>query len=87
MQAPFLWSDRTRVRLEESDGANHALWDVDYVVEEPVRGFGLGDSEMFRFATVSFSYQHATSGDQVFFFIIRVKGVPMSFTGMSVSPN
>ena len=87
MQAPFLWDDRTRVRLEESDGANHALRDVDYVVEEPVRGFGLGDSEMFRFATVSFSYQHATSSDQVFFFIIRVEGVPMSFTSMSVSPN
>ena len=87
MQAPFLWDDRTRVWLKESDGANHALWDVYYVVEEPVGGFGLGDSEMFRFATVSFSYQHATSSDQVFFFVIGVEGVPMSFTGMSVSPN
>lgn len=87
MQAPFLWDDRTRVWLKESDGANHALRDVYYMVEEPVGGFGLGDSEMLRFATVSFSYQHATSSDQVFFFIIRVESVPMSFTGMSVSPN
>lgn len=87
MQAPFLWDDRTRVWLKESDGANHALRDVYYMVKEPVRRFGLGDSEMLRFATVSFSYQHATSSDQVFFFIIRVESVPMSFTGMSVSPN
>jgi hypothetical protein len=57
------------------------------MVEEPVGGFRLGDSEMFRFATVSFGYQHATSGDQVFFFVVRVESIPMAFTGMSVSPN
>ena len=87
MQAPFLWDDRTRVRFKKSDGPNHALWNVNHMVKEPVRAFGLGDSEMLRFATVSFSYQHATSSDQVFFFIVRVEGVPMAFTGMSVSPN
>ena len=87
MQAPFLWDDRTRVWLEESDGANHALWDVDYMVKEPVGGFRLGDSKMFRFATVSFGYQHATSSNQVFFFVVRVESVPMAFTGMSVCPN
>jgi hypothetical protein len=42
---------------------------------------------MFRFATVSFGYQHATSSNQVFVFVVRVKSVPMAFTGMSVSPN
>jgi hypothetical protein len=87
MQAPFLWDDRTRVWLEESDGTNHTLRDVDYMVKKPVGAFRLGDSEMFRFATVSFGYQHATSGDQVFFFVVRVECVPMAFTGVSVSPN
>jgi hypothetical protein len=57
------------------------------MVEEPVGAFGLGDGEMFRFATVSFGYQHATSSDQVFVFIVRVECVPMSFTGVSVSPD
>jgi hypothetical protein len=57
------------------------------MVKKPVGAFRLGDSKMFRFATVSFGYQHATSGDQVFVFIIGVKCVPMSFTGVSVSPN
>jgi hypothetical protein len=57
------------------------------MVKESVGAFRLGDGEMFRFATVSFGYQHATSGDQVFFFVVRVESVPMSFTGVSVSPN
>jgi hypothetical protein len=57
------------------------------MVKKPVGAFRLGDGEMFRFATVNFGYQHATSGDQVFFFVVRVECVPMSFTGMSVSPN
>ena len=87
MQAPFLWDDRTRVWLEESDGANHTLRDVNYMVKKPVGGFRLRDGEMFRFATVSFGYQHATSGDQVFVFVIGVESVPMSFTGVSVCPN
>jgi hypothetical protein len=57
------------------------------MVEEPVGAFGLRDSQMFWFATVSFGYQHATSSDQVFVFVIGVESVPMSFTGVSVCPN
>jgi hypothetical protein len=57
------------------------------MVKESVGGFRLGDGEMFRFATVNFGYQHATSRNQVFFFVVRVESVPMSFTGVSVCPN
>jgi hypothetical protein len=57
------------------------------MVKKPVGAFRLRDSQVFWFATVSFGYQHATSSDQVFVFIVRVECVPMSFTGMSVCPD
>jgi len=59
---------------------------MDYVVKKVVGGFGLGDGHVVRFATINFGDEYPAGVNNVFIFIIGVECVPVSFTGVSVSP-